>query len=74
MPAQPLMEDVESSWRLRELGGFVHLGCNCRVSSSKWQLENCGNGSVSPTPDDALSHGPDEGGGSCRGAEQAIVR
>lgn len=40
MPRQPLMEDVESSWRLREAGGFVHLGCHCRVSHIKWQPQD----------------------------------
>ncbi len=36
MPKQPLMEDVESSWRTRELGGFVFLNQPCRVSYDKW--------------------------------------
>lgn len=40
MPVQPLMEDVESSWRLREAGGFVHLGCHCQVSRIKWQPQD----------------------------------
>lgn len=40
MPVQPLMEDVESSWRLRETGGFVHLGCHCQVSHIKWQPQD----------------------------------
>ena len=36
MPRQPLMEDVESSWRLRERGGeFVFFGSAlCRVRES----------------------------------------
>ncbi|MFT4901001.1 MAG: hypothetical protein ACI81V_000268 [Lentimonas sp.] len=37
MPRQALMEDVESSWRLRELGEFIYLGQPCRVSYSKWE-------------------------------------
>lgn len=36
MPRQPLMEDVESSWRTRERGGFLFLGQPCRVSHQKW--------------------------------------
>ncbi len=36
MPRQPLMEDVEASWRLRETGGFVFLGRPCRVCHRKW--------------------------------------
>ncbi len=40
MPAQPLMEDVESSWRLRELGGFCFLGCPTVVSHRKWKAED----------------------------------
>jgi len=36
MPAQPLMEDVESSWRLRGRGGFVFLNQPCRVSAGPW--------------------------------------
>jgi hypothetical protein len=36
MPKQPLMEDVESSWRTRECGGFVFLSQPCRVSHQKW--------------------------------------
>ena len=39
MPKQPLMEDVESSWRLRESGEFVFLGQPCRASRSKWRPE-----------------------------------
>ena len=35
-PAQPLMEDVESSWRVRESGEFLYLGQPCRVSHEKW--------------------------------------
>jgi hypothetical protein len=36
MPAQPLMEDVESSWRVREFGEFRFLGVYGEVSASKW--------------------------------------
>ncbi|MEM7792469.1 MAG: glycosyltransferase, partial [Verrucomicrobiota bacterium] len=36
MPKQPLMEDVESSWRARTNGEFVYLGCSCLVSRRKW--------------------------------------
>lgn len=36
MPKQPLMEDVESSWRLREMGGFVFLNQACKVSHRSW--------------------------------------
>lgn len=36
MPKQPLMEDVESSWRTRECGGFVFLNQPCTVSFDKW--------------------------------------
>lgn len=36
MPAQPLMEDIESSWRVREHGGFLYLGCPCEVSHRRW--------------------------------------
>ena len=36
MPKQPLMEDVESSWRTRECGGFVFLSQPCLVSHQKW--------------------------------------
>lgn len=36
MPKQPLMEDVESSWRTRECGGFIFLGEPCLVSHQKW--------------------------------------
>ncbi|HSG92172.1 MAG TPA: glycosyltransferase [Methylotenera sp.] len=36
MPKQPLMEDVESSWRTREIGGFVFLNQPCQVSYDKW--------------------------------------
>ena len=39
MPKQPLMEDVESSWRTRELGGFVFLNQPCRVSRDKWNRD-----------------------------------
>lgn len=36
MPQQPLMEDVESSWRIRESGRFVYLGLPVTVSAEKW--------------------------------------
>ncbi len=36
MPKQPLMEDVESSWRTRECGGFIFLSEPCLVSHQKW--------------------------------------
>lgn len=36
MPKQPLMEDVESSWRTRECGGFMFLSEPCLVSHQKW--------------------------------------
>lgn len=36
MPKQSLMEDVESSWRLRELGESVFLNCPGTASSEKW--------------------------------------
>lgn len=35
-PAQPLMEDVESSWRVRESGEFLFLGQPCRAGHGKW--------------------------------------
>ena len=37
MPKQPLMEDVESSWRVREAGGFAFLGQPCAVSHRGWK-------------------------------------
>ena len=37
IPPQPLMEDVEASWRIRELGPSLFLGCPTRSSSAKWQ-------------------------------------
>jgi len=37
MPAQPLMEDVESSWRLRETGGFLFLNQPCEVCHRSWE-------------------------------------
>mgnify|MGYP001579491958 CR=1 FL=1 len=37
MPKQALMEDVESSWRTREQGGFLFLGQPCLVSHRKWE-------------------------------------
>lgn len=40
MPKQPLMEDVESSWRTRESGGFLYLGQPCRVSHQKWNSKD----------------------------------
>ena len=36
VPAQPLMEDVELSWRLRELGPTLHLGTNAISRASRW--------------------------------------
>lgn len=36
MPKQPLMEDVESSWRTRERGSFLFLCQACQVSHQKW--------------------------------------
>ena len=36
MPKQSLMEDVESSWRTRECGGFLFLSEPCLVSHQKW--------------------------------------
>ncbi|MEN8662610.1 MAG: glycosyltransferase [Lentimonas sp.] len=37
MPKQPLMEDVESSWRLREAGGFLFLNQPCEVCHRSWK-------------------------------------
>lgn len=37
MPAQPLMEDVEASWRTRETGGFLYLGYPAKVDDRKWR-------------------------------------
>ncbi|YCM42705.1 glycosyltransferase [Verrucomicrobiaceae bacterium 227] len=36
-PAQPLMEDVEVSWRLLEKGPITYLGQEWTVSSQKWR-------------------------------------
>lgn len=36
MKAQPLMEDVEASWRLRECGGCRYLWLPAEVSGVKW--------------------------------------
>lgn len=36
MPKQPLMEDVESSWRVRECGAFLFLGQASQVCHRKW--------------------------------------
>jgi GT2 family glycosyltransferase len=36
-PSQPLMEDVEVSWRLLARGPIVYLGEEWEVSSGKWQ-------------------------------------
>jgi hypothetical protein len=36
VPKQALMEDVESSWRTREHGGFAFLNQPCQVNQSKW--------------------------------------
>lgn len=35
-PPQPLMEDVESSWRVRECGEFLYLAQPCRAGHGKW--------------------------------------
>ena len=40
MPKQSLMEDVESSWRVRECGGFLFLGQPTRVCHRKWQAKD----------------------------------
>lgn len=40
MPKQALMEDVESSWRVRECGGFLFLGQPTRVCHRKWQAKD----------------------------------
>jgi hypothetical protein len=40
MPKQPLMEDVESSWRLRECGAFIFLNQPTRVCHRKWQAKD----------------------------------
>lgn len=40
MPQQALMEDVESSWRVRECGGFLFLGQPTRVCHRKWQAQD----------------------------------
>jgi hypothetical protein len=37
MPAQPLMEDVESSWRIREQGEFLFLGYPGEVCHRRWR-------------------------------------
>lgn len=37
MPPQPLMEDVESSWRVREAGGFIFLNQPCEVCHRSWK-------------------------------------
>ena len=34
------MEDVESSWRVRECGEFIFLGQPGRSSHRKWQTQN----------------------------------
>ena len=36
-PDQPLMEDVEASWRLLEKGPIQYLGAEWTVSAKKWQ-------------------------------------
>ena len=36
MPRQPLMEDVESSWRVREQGEFLFLGYPSEVCHRRW--------------------------------------
>lgn len=40
MPKQPLMEDVESSWRVRECGGFLFLGQPASVSHRRWRAKD----------------------------------
>ena len=40
MPQQPLMEDVESSWRMRELGGFLFLNQPCQVCHRSWNTKD----------------------------------
>ena len=40
MPKQPLMEDVESSWRARECGAFLFLGQPTRVCHRKWKARD----------------------------------
>ena len=40
MPPQSLMEDVESSWRVRECGGFIFLGQPTHVCHRKWQAKD----------------------------------
>lgn len=37
MPSQPLMEDVESSWRVREQGEFLFLGYPSEVCHRRWR-------------------------------------
>lgn len=37
MPKQALMEDVESSWRLREAGGFLFLNQPCEACHRSWK-------------------------------------
>jgi GT2 family glycosyltransferase len=37
MPPQPLMEDVESSWRIREQGEFLFLGYSSEVCHRRWR-------------------------------------
>jgi hypothetical protein len=37
MPQQPLMEDVESSWRVRETGGFIFLNQPCEICHRSWK-------------------------------------
>jgi len=40
MPLQPLMEDVESSWRIRERGTFLYLGQPATVCHRRWRSED----------------------------------
>jgi len=40
MPKQPLMEDVESSWRVREQGEFLFLGFSSEVSHRGWKADD----------------------------------
>ena len=39
MPEQPLMEDIEASWRIRELGEYAQLNQPCQVCHRRWQAD-----------------------------------
>ena len=39
MPEQPLMEDIEASWRIRELGEYAQLNQPCHVCHRRWQAD-----------------------------------